>query len=93
MLELKVHGDVVHGDAESDIELRRRWEIPQSDERFSAGVALNMTYDGWVIIATADGPPATSPVVDHRVAQGQVAPIHRVHTPSDEATGIAGQQQ
>lgn len=52
---LEVYGDATDGDPDSDIELRRWWEIPQSDERFSAGVALNMTYDGWVIIATADG--------------------------------------
>ena len=52
---LEVYGDAVEGDPDSAIVLKRSWQLPQPAKGFSAGVALNMTYDGWVIIATHDG--------------------------------------
>ena len=52
---LEVYGDATPGDPRSAIELKRSWTLPQQAGGFSAGIALNMTYDGWVVIATADG--------------------------------------
>jgi hypothetical protein len=52
---LEVYGDAIEGDPDSAIQLKRHWQIPQPENGFSAGIALNMTYDGWVVIGTADG--------------------------------------
>lgn len=52
---LKVYGDQTPGDASSPIELKRSWQLPQPEAGYSAGIALNSTFDGWIIIATADG--------------------------------------
>lgn len=49
---LSVFGDAVAGQRTSPIEFKRRWALPRAG---SKGIAINMTYDGWVIIATFDG--------------------------------------
>jgi hypothetical protein len=49
---LSVYGDKTPGDRNSAIEFKRRWPLPSGQSR---AIALNMTYDGWLIIATLNG--------------------------------------
>ena len=47
--------DAVEGDAESDIQLKFRYQIPEGQEAPSRIVGLNMTYDGRIIFVTQTG--------------------------------------
>ena len=54
---IAVYGDVNQGESSSMIELKRRYEIPQSE---LSGMAdhiggLNMTYDGYIVYVTDNG--------------------------------------
>jgi len=50
-----VYGDKVSGDIESDIVLKRQWTMPREEGVYSVGMAMSITYDGWVVLATTDG--------------------------------------
>jgi len=52
---LRVYGDAVVTDPESDIVLKREWEIPQSMVGDGYVIAMNMTPDGWISLVTTDG--------------------------------------
>lgn len=50
---LTVYGDAVAGDPESPIAVRGRFRLP--DEVSGSLVGINMTYDGWIVLATDAG--------------------------------------
>ena len=52
---LRFYGDAVEGDAGSEIVLRRQWEMPTFDGRPFIPFATNVTYDGWLILASTAG--------------------------------------
>jgi hypothetical protein len=52
---LRVYGDAVATDPESDIVLKRQWEIPQSLVGEGFVNAINMTQDGNISIVTTNG--------------------------------------
>jgi hypothetical protein len=52
---LRVYGDAVSTDPESDIVLKRQWEIPESLVGDSYVIAINMTQDGWISAVTTSG--------------------------------------
>ena len=52
---LRFFGDAVEGDIESAIVLKREWEIPQVDGKPFIPFAFNMTFDGWIVMASNSG--------------------------------------
>lgn len=52
---LRFYGDAVEGDPDSDIVLRRQWEMPQFNGKSFIPFATNMTFDGWLILASTTG--------------------------------------
>ena len=52
---LRFYGDAIEGDASSDIELKREWELPEFEGRPFVPFAMNMTFDGWLILASTTG--------------------------------------
>jgi len=52
---LRFFGDAVEGDIESDIALKREWEIPDVEGKPFVPFAFNMTFDGWIIMASNSG--------------------------------------
>ena len=52
---LRFYGDAVEGDASSPIVMRREWEMPLFDGKPFIPFATNMTYDGWIVLASNTG--------------------------------------
>ncbi len=52
---LRFYGDAVEGDAGSEIVLRREWEMPLFEGKPFIPFATNMTYDGWLVLASNTG--------------------------------------
>ncbi|MBT4518735.1 MAG: hypothetical protein HOC23_01915 [Halieaceae bacterium] len=52
---IRVYGDAVEGDPESDIVLKRQWKIPQSLLAGGNTFSLNVTHDGWLSLVTTSG--------------------------------------
>lgn len=50
---LRAYGDEKPGDPTSKIVVRRTWEMP--DSIAGSPIGLNMTYDGWLVMATDGG--------------------------------------
>jgi len=50
--QLVAYGDAVVGDPDSDIEVKRVWDIPDDGSVPGDLVGFNMTYDGWIILVT-----------------------------------------
>jgi hypothetical protein len=53
-ISLQVFGDAIANDPASDIVLKREWKIPPEISKANI-MSVNMTYDGWVVMATQDG--------------------------------------
>jgi hypothetical protein len=54
---LAAYGDSVAGDANSEIVKKQTWSMP--DEIPGKVVGINMTYDGWIVLATDAGAMVT----------------------------------
>jgi len=52
---IRVYGDAVAGNPESDIVLKREWKIPQSLLANGNTFSLNITHDGWISLVTTSG--------------------------------------
>jgi len=52
---IRVFGDAVPGDPKSAIVVKREWKMPEKIAPHTHAFALNMTYDGWVIMVTHSG--------------------------------------
>lgn len=52
---LRFFGDAVEGDIASPIVLKRQWRIPKVDDKLFIPFAFNMTFDGWIIMASNSG--------------------------------------
>jgi hypothetical protein len=52
---LRFFGDSVEGDIDSPIELKREWEIPTVNGKAFIPFATNMTFDGWLVLASNSG--------------------------------------
>lgn len=65
---LRFYGDAVEGDPDSEIVLRRQWELPQFNGKPFIPFATNMTFDGWLILASTTGQmlAVKSDFSDHR---------------------------
>ncbi len=50
---LSAYGDAAPGQAKSQVVLKRSWKMP--DDVPGAVVGINMTYDGWIVLATDAG--------------------------------------
>ncbi|NND82552.1 MAG: hypothetical protein HKN50_09005 [Gammaproteobacteria bacterium] len=50
---IEAFGDTIAGDPHSGIELKRRFDFPESLTGF--GMGINMTYDGWLVLVTEHG--------------------------------------
>ena len=55
IMSIIVYGDSEDGDIESPIELKRSFDLPNQNDRPSLPMAMNMTYDGWIVSITNDG--------------------------------------
>lgn len=50
---ISAYGDKEAGKRDSEIELKRRFDFPESVTGYSMGI--NMTYDGWLVVVTEHG--------------------------------------
>lgn len=50
---ITVYGDAIEDDPLSDIEIKRTYDVPE--EITGKLVGMNMTYDGWIVLATEHG--------------------------------------
>jgi hypothetical protein len=77
---IRVYGDAVAGDPESDIVLKREWEIPQSLLGNGDTFSLNVTHDGWISLVTTSG---TLIVIDRMFSE-----YHQIGLPGSEAENV-----
>jgi hypothetical protein len=52
---IRVYGDAVEGDPDSDIVLKREWQIPQALLAGGNTFSLNVTHDGHISLVTTSG--------------------------------------
>ena len=53
--QVVAYGDVEAGNPDSEIEIKRVWDIPDDGTVPGKLVGFNMTFDGWIIMVTDEG--------------------------------------